>query len=203
MNELREARVLIVDAQPVMRDGLAANLAAAGATIVAETGDPLAAIDASARLRPDVVLLDLSLVERHGDWVITRLRESLAGGRIIILSSLEDERRIVRALQAGADGHLSKDAFREDLIAAVRGDGAPPGATSVAAPGERAAALSAREAEVLQLIARGTSDAEIGRSLGLSESTVRMHVASILRKTGARGRTQAAIRALRQGDIQL
>jgi DNA-binding NarL/FixJ family response regulator len=191
MGEPRELRVLILDAQPVMRDGLAANLAAEGIEVIAETGAPEAAVEAAARHRPGVVLLDLSLVERHGHALIRRLRASSGGARIVVLSSLEDEGTVGGALRAGAERHLRKDAFREELLAAVRGE-----------PPARGGSLSAREIEVLQLVARGRGDAEIGSLLGVAESTVKAHVASILRKTGTRGRTQAAIRALKQGDIR-
>jgi len=191
MRETADLRVLVVDAQPVMRDGLTANLTAEGIAVVAETGDPQVAVEAAARHRPGVVLLDLSLLQGHDYALIARLRERSGGARILVLSSLEDDAIVDEALRAGAERHLRKDVFREELIAAVRGE-APP----------RRARLSAREIEVLLLIARGCGDAEIGSILGVTESAVKTHVASILRKTGSRGRTQAAIRALKQGDIR-
>ena len=190
MPEPRALRVIVLDAQPVMRDGITMNLTAEGIEVAAQTGDPGVAVEACARLGPDVVLLDLSFVERYGDRIVRSLREASVGARIIVLSSLEDDAIIAAALRAGAERHLRKDVFREELLAAVRGD----------AP-RRGASLSAREIEVLQLVARGCGDAEIGTLLGVAESTVKTHVASILRKTGARGRTQAAIRALKHGDI--
>jgi DNA-binding NarL/FixJ family response regulator len=205
MGEHGKARTLIVDAQPVMRDGLAANLAGAGLEIVDSTGDPEEAIEAAARHRPDVVLLDLSLVARHGEPLLARLRESSPAARIIILSSLEDEALIAKALRHGADAHLRKDVFSEELIAAILSDAWPPAAGGPDGTGSTGAganrSLSPREAEVLQLIARGESDAEIAEKLGASLREVRSHVTTILRKMGARGRTEAAIRALREGDI--
>ena len=190
MTERRALRVLILDAQPVMRDGLALNLAAEGIEVAGQTGDPAAAVEACAGLGPDVVLLDLALVERHGDGLVRALREASIGARIIVLSSLEGDAVVASALRAGAERHLRKDVFREELLAAVRGE-----------TPRRGVHLSAREIEVLRLVARGCGDPEIGDRLGVAESTVKTHVASILRKTGARGRTQAAIRALKQGDI--
>jgi DNA-binding NarL/FixJ family response regulator len=197
MGKIREIRVLIVDAQPVMREGLAANLVAAGLSVVADTGDPLAAIEAAGRLRPDVVLLDLALVERHGDWLLGRLREGSKGRRIIVLSSLEDEGRVARALRAGADRHLRKDAFGEELIAAIRGESAGQ------AEARRGAPLTACERDVLALIAKGRTDAEIGGALDLATDEVERLVSAILKKTGDRGRAQAALGALRRGDISL
>src|SRR4029077_16717052 len=132
---------------------------------VDSTGDPREAIDAAARHRPDVVLLDLSLVARHGDTLLGRLRESAPAARIIVLSSLEDEALIAKALRRGADAHLRKDVFSEELIAAILSDARPPAAGGSAGVGSTGGganrSLSPREAEILQLIARGESDAEI------------------------------------------
>lgn len=219
-------RVLIADAQPVMRHGLRLNLETENdVDVVAEASDAGGALVEAARQQPDVVLLDIALLETAGGDLIRRILACSPHSRIILLSSLEDLEDVEAALIAGAWRHLRKDVFREELIAAVRGApaessrdggaGTDASDTGTSKSGERESDVPSRlpwaskeplgelEIEILHLIARGLTDQDIGRELGLPESEVQDAVARILRKMGAADRAQAAIRALKRGNMRL
>jgi DNA-binding NarL/FixJ family response regulator len=210
-------RVLIVDDDALMRAGLRAVLSSDPSIRVAgEASDGSAAPDATRRLRPDVVLMDVRMPGVDG---IRATREVLATSpdvRVVILTTFEEDDYIFGALGAGASGFLLKRTRPEELIAAVHtiaaGDsllapsvtrrviermashGPPP-----APAADRLEALTPRERDVLELVARGLSNGEIARELVIEESTVKTHVKRILGKLGARDRVQAVIAAFEAG----
>jgi two-component system, NarL family, response regulator LiaR len=203
-------RVLLADDHRVVRDGLRYLLdQEPDIDVVGEAGDGLQALRVADATRPDVVLLDLYMPELDGHGVLSALRDRPGPPAVVVLTSAADDEHLVRAIHAGATSYLLKTATAEQVIAAVR-DAA--GGTSRLSPAlltrltqalHRPPApdplypLSPREREVLQLIARGQSNRQIARQLGIGEQTVKTHVSSVLSKLDLQDRVQAAIFALR------
>lgn len=207
----KPVRVLIADDQALFREALRALLVARPELeLVGEASDGLEAIGRVASHDPDVVLLDLKMPRLDGIGAIRRLRAEYPRTKVLVLTTFDDDELIFEGLRAGAVGYLLKDATAERLLEAIltvaRGESflQPTIAAKVIAefsrlparPDEASAlGLSAREREVLKLLAAGATNKEIGRSLSLSEGTVKNHVTSILTKLGVTDRTQAAIKA--------
>lgn len=209
MDEPRRIRIVVADDHPIVREGLAAILGRQpDMEVVGEAETGREAVDLARRLAPDVVLMDLRMPDMNGVEAIAAIHKDQPGSRILVLTVYDGDQQIVRALQAGARAYLLKDTFREDLLEAVRAvaegkrripsEVAQRLAEHVANPG-----LTARELEVLRLMARGRTNLEIGRSLFITESTVKGHVNGILGKLGVRDRTQAVTTALRRGIVAL
>jgi len=209
-------KVLIVDDHTVVRKGIRALLETEpGITVVGEAGDGEAAVHKALALKPDVVLMDLVMPKLDGVRATRELKEKLPGVKILVLTSFAEDKRIVEAIEAGALGYLLKDSSPEDLLRAIRevhrGESSlhPKVAQRLISRlrgGEREREwkeLSERELAVLRLIARGLSNREIAKELGISEPTVRTHVSNILRKLHLKSRTQAALYALREGLASL
>ncbi|MBO0806067.1 MAG: response regulator transcription factor [Nocardiopsaceae bacterium] len=198
-------RVLIVDDHPVVRQGLRSLLDVAdGISVAGDAADGHQALALASSLCPDLVLLDLKLPGTDGTVVLTQL--VAAGHRVLVLTSATDPARTRQAVRAGAAGVLYKDIDPDALVRAIlaAGDGnlllAPEAAAAVADGGSRTRdSLTAREREVLALIAEGKSNREIARCLRVSEKTVKAHVSSVLAKLGVQDRTQAAVYAVRHG----
>ena len=206
-------RILVVDDHSLFRRGLVALLASdASLHVVGEAGDAGQAVRLAAALQPQVILLDNHLPGVTGIQALAGLREAAPGARVLMLTVSEDADDLQAALRGGACGYLIKTIEGEQLVAAIRGCLRGEAAVSpeltgklVAAfqggsprdetPGAAAAGLSAREQEVLQQIARGASNKEIGRALAIAETTVKIHVQHILRKLGLSSRVQAAVYA--------
>ena len=203
-------RVLVVDDHPIVRQGLVAYLGTRDdITVVGEAADGHGAVAAAARLRPDVVLLDLVMPRMDGVEATRRLRELVPDTRVLVLTSFAAEDQVMDAVRAGAAGYLLKDVEPADISAAIgavhRGDAFlhPEAAAHVIAavhhdgqvPGVEQ--LTARERDVLALIGEGRSNREIAQELTVTEKTVKTHVSNILRKLGVRDRTQAALIAAR------
>ena len=213
-------RVVIADDQNLVRSGFRMILGAAGIPVVAEAADGAEAVAAALRFRPDVVLMDIRMPEMDGLEATRRILAAKAGDgcRIIILTTFDLDQYVYAALTAGASGFLLKDVTPEQLVAAVRmvrsGDAllAPSITRRLVerfAPREAAAPelhrdlseLTPRELEVLRLLARGLSNAELAAQLTLSEATVKTHVARILAKLQIRDRVQAVVLAYETGLV--
>ncbi len=198
-------RVVLVDDHPMLREGTATLLAARpDIAVVGQTGRGAEALALIGEHRPDVLLLDLHLPDLSGIEVARRVRAEHPRVAIVVLSNYEDAGYVRALLQLGARGYLGKAATGEEIVAAVRA--AASGGTVLsdgarAALGAGGAALSARELEVLGLIAAGRRNAEIADTLSIAESTVEYHVRHLLGKLGARSRTEALRRAREQGLI--
>ena len=201
--------VLIADDHPVVRQGLAVLLEVQeDITLIGQAADGAEAVRMVADYDPDVLLLDLKLPVLDGLGVLAELRDSGARTRTLVLTSGAGPASPAVALQAGAAGFLYKDVDPDALVRAIRSihDGhtvlAPEAASQVAArpsAGVRGiGALTAREREVLALLADGRSNREIARVLSVSEKTVKTHVSAVLAKLGVADRTQAAVFAVRQ-----
>jgi NarL family two-component system response regulator LiaR len=202
--------VVIADDHPFVRHGLRTYLETLEDMDVAgEATNGVEAVELVERLLPDVVLMDLVMPELDGIGAIRRIREVAPSTRVIALTSFADDEKVFPAIKAGAAGYLLKDVRPADLADAVRkaSRGEALLAPSVAArlmqevSGERPApaGLTARELEVLRLIARGMSNKQIARELVVSEKTVKTHVSNILAKLHLADRTQAALYAVREG----
>jgi two-component system, NarL family, response regulator LiaR len=202
-------RVLLVDDHPVVRQGLRALLSTQeGIDIVGEAGDGGAAVAAAERLSPDVVLMDVVMPGMDGVEALRAICERRPQSRVVMLTSYADDRRAMEAVDAGASGFLLKDASPGDVVAAIRAAhrGEAVLHPSVAAkllaerrrPPAAHAELTARELEVLRLIARGLQNKQIAAQLHVSEKTVKTHVSAILRKLDVTDRTQAAMYAVRE-----
>ncbi|HSD02736.1 MAG TPA: response regulator transcription factor [Gaiellales bacterium] len=202
-------RVLLVDDHPVVRQGLRALLSTQdGIDVVGEAADGEAAVAAAERLSPDVVLMDVVMPGIDGVEALRRICQRRSQTRVVMLTSYADERQAMEAVDAGASGFLLKDASPRDVVAAIRaahrGEAVlhPSVAAKLLAERRRPPAahadLTARELEVLRLIARGLQNKQIAAQLHLSEKTVKTHVSAILRKLGVADRTQAAMYAVRE-----
>jgi DNA-binding NarL/FixJ family response regulator len=216
-------RVLIVDDQRVLRDGLTTLLGLlADVTVVGAACDGEEALRMAAQLEPEVVLMDLRMPRCDGVEATRRLHDTHPRIKVIVLTTFADDRSVIDALRAGARAFLTKDASAEEIeraIAAVqRGEsaidpavqhhlvnavanpdaGQPPVVLEPALPDE----LTPREAEVLALIAAGLSNTEIAARLVLSEATVKSHINHLYTKTGVRDRAQAVSYAYRKGLVE-
>jgi DNA-binding NarL/FixJ family response regulator len=204
-------RVILVDDHTVMRAGVAALLAGEpGIDIVGEAGDGRAAVDLAERLRPDVALVDLRMPVLDGVSATTEILARGTGTRVLILTTYDTDEEIERAVEAGAVGYLLKDATREQLADAVRAAArgetvlAPRVAQRLVARMRQPApvVLTAREAEVLNAVADGLSNAEIGRRLVIAEATVKTHLLRVFAKLDVGDRTRAVVVAMERGLIK-
>jgi DNA-binding NarL/FixJ family response regulator len=207
-----EIRVLIVDDHAVVREGLRTFLELQdGIAVAGEAADGEQAVMQAEALRPDVVLMDLVMPRLDGVGAMRELRRRLPGARVIVLTSFAEDERLLPAIQAGAAGYLLKNVAPPELARAVRAAHAGEAlidpviaarlVDAIAQPaGEPAPErLTAREQEVLALIARGYSNKRIALELGIAEKTVKTHVGHVLAKLGVADRTQAAVHAVRMG----
>ncbi|MFJ9110522.1 response regulator [Streptomyces sp. NPDC102283] len=203
-NAARAISLVVVDDHPVVRDGLRGMFAAApGFEVLGEASNGVDALTAVERLDPDVVLMDLRMPGGGGVAAIAELTRRGARSKVLVLTTYDTDSDTLPAIEAGATGYLLKDAPREELFAAVRAaaDGrgvlSPAVAsrlmTRVRTPAADLAgtSLSAREREVLVLVARGTTNREIAAELFVSEATVKTHLTHVFAKLGAKDRAAA------------
>jgi DNA-binding NarL/FixJ family response regulator len=205
-------RVLVADDEPLITAGIRAVLESdPGIEVVAEAANGRAAVDAALRHRIDVALIDINMPVLDGLGAIEELRRRLPPLRIVVLTAFGTEPNVLRAVQHGAAGFVLKNCTPGELIGAVRavhgGDAylspaitrtvlglvTPAKAHRRRAAADRLTALTARESDVLHLVAEGMSNAEIGRRLQMSEPTVKTYVSRILHKLGCANRVQAAL----------
>jgi len=203
-------RLLIVDDHPVVRDGLVAILhqGEPDLEVVGEAGDGKEAVARWRELRPTVTIMDLQLPGQTGVEAITAIRREDPEARVLVLTTFDGDADIQRALEAGARGYLLKNVRRATLIEAVRAVAAgqrylPPATAARLVEAMESERLTARELDVLALLAKGMRNREIAEALRLAEPTIKIHVNNLLRKLEVKDRTEAAVVALRRGLIHL
>ncbi len=200
--------ILLVDDHPVVRHGLRGMLdAEADLTVVGEASSGPAGVTAAGQLRPDIVLMDLRMPGGDGVPAIEQITATVPRTRVIVLTTYESDRDILLAIEAGACGYLLKDASPAALADAVRAASrgetvlAPSVASTLVRQVRKPAppGLSARETEVLRLVARGMTNAEIGRQLYIGEATVKTHLLRAFNKLDVADRTAAVTTAMEHG----
>ena len=211
-------RLLLADDHRMLRDSLRRSLEEQGFDVVGEAADGAEAVRLAQALEPDVVLMDVSMPDLDGVEATRQISRVVPGSQVVMLTMHADGDVMARAIQAGAVGYLVKDCSIDDVVSAVRlaasGESvlSPELATSMLADVKKGArnsgngdapVISAREEEVLQLVADGLSLPEVATALYISVKTVKNHLASIYAKLDARDRTQAVLRAVRMGIIRL
>lgn len=202
-------RVLVADDHPVVRGGIVALLSAADdMEVVGQVSDGLEAVAAAIELEPDVVLMDLRMPGMDGDEATARILAARPGIRVVILTTYETDASILTAIEAGASGYLLKAAPQDEILAGVRSvaRGEVALAPSIAAMlvqrvAKPSISLSARETEVLALVAKGESNPQIAKSLFLSEATVKTHLLHAFEKLGVSDRTRAVTKAMELGIL--
>lgn len=217
-------RLLLVDDQSLFREGLSTLLSIwDDIEIIGEAHDGLDAVEKSAELQPDVILMDLRMPRLDGVAATRRIMEAQPDSKVIVLTTFDEDDLIFDGLRAGAVGYLLKDVKSDKLLEAIRTtaaggsflqpsiaakvlaefsrmrDGTP--AKSTPEPQPLVEPLSKRESEILKVLATGASNREIAQKLYIAEGTVKNHVTNILGKLGVRDRTQAALKAKELGLI--
>jgi len=207
-------RVLLADDHQLLRQAIRRALEDAGMTVVAEAGDGGEAVRLAEELRPDVVVMDVSMPVLDGVEATRRIHDDIPDLPIVIITMHGDEALRRDAVNAGASGFLTKDVSMQEVVATITqaAGGEVALSTELAAtilaeleegPDRSASPLTPREEEVLQLIADGCSTSEVASGLFISGKTVKNHLASIYEKLEARDRTQAVLSAVRSGIIRL
>jgi DNA-binding NarL/FixJ family response regulator len=206
-------RVLVADDHALFRDGLVSLLEAAGYEIVAQVGDGELAVQRTLELRPELVLLDLSMPNLNGHEALRQLRHELPEAKLVILTVSDNEKDLAEAIRNGANGYLLKsldsDEFLELLEGLERGEAAMTRRTTarliagLAQPrggnSESLIALTPREVELLSLVQEGLSNLAVAQRLSISENTVKYHLKNIFQKLGVQNRTEAVAQAYRAG----
>jgi DNA-binding NarL/FixJ family response regulator len=200
-------RVLVADDHPIVRGGIVALLGSAGdIEVVGEASTGLEAVELALKLEPDLVLMDLRMPGIDGDEATARILGERPGIRVVVLTTYESDTSILSAIEAGASGYLLKAAPQEEIIAGIRSvaRGEVALAPSIAAllvnrVKRPAVSLSARETEVLRLVAQGHSNPEIAKRLFLGEATVKTHLLHAFEKLEVSDRTRAVTKAMELG----
>ncbi len=210
-------KILIADDHPVVREGLFAMLSReVDFEVVGEAKDGVEAVNKTKEMRPDVVLMDLRMPEMDGVEAMRQIKSIMPEVKFIILTTYSDDEYIFSGIEAGARAYLLKDAPRDDLFKAIR---AVYRGESLIQPvvasklldrfselsrrtpsGEE---LSARELEILCLMAKGAANKEISAQLSIAQSTVKTHITNIFQKLGVNDRTEAVTQAIKKGIIRL
>ena len=211
-------RLLLADDHRMLREGLRRSMTDEGFSVVGEAGDGEEAVKLCSELRPDVVLMDVTMPDVDGVQATARIRAADPEVRVVMLTMHADDAVIASAIRAGASGYLVKDCSTDEIAEAVRLAADDEAALS---PGLAASmltevrrldpvngtsderAVTKREEEVLQLIADGCSTSEVAQQLYISQKTVKNHLASIYQKLDALDRTQAVLQAVRMGIVHL
>lgn len=208
-------RVLLIDDHTLFRLGLKSLLERSGIQVAAAASTGKEGLEIAAEIRPDVILLDMRMPDMDGIEVLKRLREHGISSPITMLTTSNEERDLVESLRNGAQGYLLKDMDPEELVKALRSivagetviapqlagtlARALQSKESVEEPSTPLSELTPREIEILEHLAEGQSNKVIGRALGITDGTVKLHVKAILRKLKVRSRVEAAVIAVEQG----
>ncbi len=209
-------RVLVADDHSLFRDGITSLLQAAGLEVVGQASDGRTAIDAAMRLRPDLVLMDITMPNMSGLEALREIKQRVPGVRVVMLTVSEDDADLLEAIRSGAEGYLSKsldgnkfvdmlDALQHGRAAMTRKTTAQllRGLADPPPPPSPNPSLTRREIELLRLVAEGNSNKHIAQSLSVSENTVKYHMRNIMHKLGAQNRTEAVTQATRSGLLDL
>ena len=210
-------RLMLADDHRMLREGLSRSMREQGFDIVGEAGDGAEAVALALNVRPDVILMDVTMPEIDGVEACRQVRAQLPDTKVVMLTMHADQGVLTSAIRAGATGYLVKDCSTEEIASAVR---MAAGGETALSPQLAASMLNEvrrwdqphkeeervvtkREEEVLQLIADGCSTPEVAEKLYISQKTVKNHLASIYQKLDARDRTQAVLQAVRMGIVHL
>ncbi|MFD7158503.1 response regulator [Kribbella sp. NPDC059898] len=202
--------LLLVDDHPVVRNGLRGMFEAAdGFTVLAEAPDGVRAVELAAELEPDVILMDLRMPGGGGLDAITELTRRRIRSKVLVLTTWDTDTDTLPAIEAGATGYLLKDAPQDELFNAVRQAAAgrtvlSPAVASRLVSAVRSPApapLAVRERQVLELVAKGTSNRDIARELFISEATVKTHLSHVFTKLGVTDRAAAVAKGYDQGIL--
>jgi two-component system, NarL family, response regulator len=209
MTSTQPIRILLADDHPPLRKGLALILDNEDdLTVIAEAGNGNEAVALFRQHQPDVALIDLQMPQLNGAKAIAAIRAEFVDARLIVLTTYDGDEDIYQGLRAGAMAYLLKDTDCDEIIATIRavhaGQQRLPSAVGVKLfERMNISELTDRERQVLQLLAVGNSNQEIGTELGITASTVKFHINNILGKLNASDRTQAVVIALRRGLVHL
>ncbi len=201
-------RILVADDHPVVRDGIISIVEVEkDMRVVAHAGDGMEAVELAKKLLPDIILLDLRMPRMDGLEVITQLQSLHVPSKVIVLTTFDSEQDVHLALKAGARSYLLKDTPRPVLLETIRQVHGgktciPPRIGQKLVENMSRPVLSARELDILKLVAEGKSNKAIGDQLGIAEGTVKTHVKSLLKKLQAPGRTAAVKEAVHRGLVQ-
>jgi DNA-binding NarL/FixJ family response regulator len=204
-----QIRILAVDDHALVREGIAVLVGTQpDMTLIAEASNGREAIQQFRTHRPDVTLMDLQMPEMNGLDAIMAIRGEFPDAKVVVLTTYKGDVQILRALKAGAQGYLLKNALHKELVQTIRAIHAGRKALSPEASYEMAEhstddALTPAEVSVLRLIAAGNANKQIADQLSITEETVKSRVKSILSKLGANDRTHAAMIGLKRGIIEL
>jgi DNA-binding NarL/FixJ family response regulator len=202
-------RIALADDHPLLRQGITALIAdQPDLKVVAEASDGLEAVEQFRRNRPDVMLMDLQMPGMNGIDAMIAIREEFPDARFIVLTTYTGDVQIVRALKAGARAYLLKSLLHRELLDTIRAVHAgqkriPPDVAAELADHAADDSLTAREVEVLRLIAAGNANKLVADQLSITEETVKAHVKNILSKLNANDRTHAVTIGLKRGIIEL
>jgi DNA-binding NarL/FixJ family response regulator len=198
-------KVLVADDHPLMLEGVRSSLVAEGIEVVGEATDGAKVLPLTSRLRPDLVLLDLSMPSMDGLMCLQQLRQRFPEIKVVILSAFNDPERIEVALRAGASGYIVKGVAPRDLAATLRQIVEENVYMAIAVPAKAvggAGGLTERELEILDLVAQGFSNGQIAKQLWVTVATVKFHLMSIFRKLEVSNRTEAGRVAYKLGLVQ-